>query len=139
MNANRAEKKRLPDLPMAPMIDCVFQLLIFFMVTTVFAVTPGLDIKLPEAEESEAPPQENLFIVIDKDGNMKLNHRTVQMESLQQEIENKRKQLDNTTVLVIQADEKTYHGIVVKVMDIAKKAGIEDLVIATEKPEEEKG
>ena len=68
-------KDERPDL--TPMIDVVFQLLIFFMVTAVFAITPGLDIKLPEAEESQAPDKENLFIVVDQDGNMKLNHKTI--------------------------------------------------------------
>ena len=70
----------MPDL--TPMIDVVFQLLIFFMVTAVFAITPGLDIKLPESEEPQAPEKENLFIVVDQDGNMKLNHKSVTFATL---------------------------------------------------------
>ena len=123
------------DLPLTPMIDIVFQLLIFFMVTAVFAITPGLDIKLPEAEESEAPEKENLFIVIDEQGAMKLNHKSVTYASLKRELMEKRKILDNTTMIVIQADEKVFHGQVVKVMDISKAAGIIDLVVATEPKE----
>ena len=123
------------DLPLTPMIDIVFQLLIFFMVTAVFAITPGLDIKLPEAEESENPEKENLFIVIDEQGAMKLNHKSVTYASLKRELMEKRKILDNTTMIVIQADEKVFHGQVVKVMDISKAAGIIDLVVATEPKE----
>jgi biopolymer transport protein ExbD len=119
-------------LNLTPLIDVVFQLLIFFMVTAVFAITPGLDIKLPEAEESEAPEKENLFVVVDEDGNMKLNHKTVTFVNLKNELTKKRRELDNTTVLIIQGDEMSFHGQVVKVMDVARQVGIIDLVIATE-------
>ena len=126
------KKAESVDLPLTPMIDIVFQLLIFFMVTAVFAITPGLDIKLPEAEESEAPEKENLFIVIDEQGAMKLNHKSVTYANLKRELMEKRKILDNTTMIVIQADEKVFHGQVVKVMDISKAAGIIAIVVATE-------
>lgn len=52
------------DINLTPMIDCVFQLLIFFMVTTVFAVQSGLKVDLPTAASSDAPPEKDLTIVI---------------------------------------------------------------------------
>jgi biopolymer transport protein ExbD len=109
------------------------------MVTAVFAITPGLDIKLPEAEESENPEKENLFVVIDEQGMMKLNHKSVTFATLKREIMEKRKILDNTTMIVIQADEKAFHGVVVKVMDISKSAGIIDIVVATEPKDRRRG
>lgn len=137
MNNRRQKEEAVQAIPMTPLIDCVFLLLIFFMVAAVFSVTPGLDVKLPEAEMATTPEQQNLFIVIDKDGNMKLNHRTVTINNLKQMIEENRRKLDMTTTLIIQADKRTFHGVVVKVMDLAKKAGIVDNVIATEPTEEE--
>ena len=119
-----------PDL--TPMIDIVFQLLIFFMVTAVFAVTPGLDIKLPEAEEAQAPEKENLFIVVDQDGNMKLNHQTVTFANLKDKLQEKRQLLDNTTMIIIQGDERATHGQIVQIMDIARQVGVVDQIIATE-------
>ena len=124
----RVEEK--PDL--TPMIDVVFQLLIFFMVTAVFAITPGLDIKLPEAEEAQAPEKENLFIVVDQDGNMKLNHQSVTFANLKDKLQEKRNLLDNTTLIIIQGDERATHGQIVQIMDIARQVGIIDQVIATE-------
>lgn len=126
----RGTKDEKPDL--TPMIDVVFQLLIFFMVTAVFAITPGLDIKLPEAEESQAPEKENLFIVVDQDGNMKLNHKSVTFANLKEELQAKRTLLDNTTLIIIQGDERATHGQIVQIMDIARQVGIVDQVIATE-------
>ena len=129
----KREKKGLGESPdLTPMIDIVFQLLIFFMVTAVFAVTPGLDIKLPEAEEAQAPEKENLFIVVDQDGNMKLNHQTVTFSNLKNKLQEKRQLLDNTTMIIIQGDERATHGQIVQIMDIARQVGIVDQIIATE-------
>ena len=125
-------RKDEPTLELTPMIDVVFQLLIFFMVTAVFAITPGLDIKLPEAEEAQAPEKENLFIVVDQDGNMKLNHKSVTFASLREELQTKRELLDNTTMIIIQGDERSTHGQIVQIMDIARQVGCVDQVIATE-------
>ena len=106
--ADRVEKKELTMPDLTPMIDVVFQLLIFFMVTAVFAITPGLDIKLPESEEAQAPEKENLFIVVDQDGNMKLNHKSVTFATLKEELQAKRQLLDNTTMIIIQGDERCH-------------------------------
>ena len=126
-------KDKVPPRPdLTPMIDVVFQLLIFFMVTAVFAITPGLDIKLPEAEEAQAPEKENLFIVVDQDGNMKLNHKSVTFANLKEELQAKRSLLDNTTLIIIQGDERATHGQIVQIMDIARAVGITEQVIATE-------
>ena len=130
--ADKHEKKELQMPDLTPMIDVVFQLLIFFMVTAVFAITPGLDIKLPEAEEAQAPEKENLFIVVDQDGNMKLNHKSVTFATLKEELQAKRRLLDNPTMIIIQGDERSTHGQVVQIMDIARQVGVVDQVIATE-------
>jgi biopolymer transport protein ExbD len=132
MATNRQEKKDLAMPDLTPMIDVVFQLLIFFMVTAVFAITPGLDIKLPEAEEAQAPEKENLFIVVDQDGNMKLNHKSVTFATLKEDLQVKRRILDNTTMIIIQGDERSTHGQIVQIMDIARQVGVIDQVIATE-------
>ncbi len=133
MAYQREQKRKAGESPdLTPMIDVVFQLLIFFMVTAVFAITPGLDIKLPEAETAQAPDKENLFIVVDQDGNMKLNHKTVTFANLKDELQEKRTILDNTTMIIIQGDERATHGQIVQIMDIARQVGIVDQVIATE-------
>ena len=130
--AQRKQKSIAFSLDLTPMIDVVFQLLIFFMVTAVFAITPGLDIKLPEAEEAQAPEKENLFIVVDQDGNMKLNHQSVTFANLKEKLEEKRQLLDNTTMIIIQGDERSTHGQIVQIMDIARQVGVVDQIIATE-------
>ena len=61
-----------------------------------------------------------------------MNQKPVTFANLKEEIAEQRALFDNTTMLIIQADEKAFRGQVVKVMDIAKEAGIIDLVVATE-------
>ena len=132
MAREKTKIKEAEQLDLTPMIDVVFQLLIFFMVTAVFAITPGLDIKLPEAETAQAPDKENPFIVVDQDGNMKLNHKRVTFANLKDELVSKRAILDNTTAIIIQGDERATHGQIVNIMDIAREVGLLDQVIATE-------
>lgn len=130
--ARKRTRSRSFNLDLTPMIDVVFQLLIFFMVTAVFSLTPGLDIKLPEAEQARAPEKENLFIVVDQDGHMKLNHQSVTFANLKEKLREKRQILDNTTMIIIQGDERSTHGQIVQIMDIARQVGLVDQVIATE-------
>lgn len=121
-------------MDMTPMIDCVFQLLIFFMVTTVFAVQSGLKVDLPTASTSDAPPEKDLSIVISDKGEMDLNGTRVTMDNLEEQLR-QQKDIFGSKVLIIKADKKALHGVVVDVMDAAKVVGIEQLAIATDEEE----
>ena len=127
-------KSHLEDSPMnmTPLIDCVFLLLIFFMVTAVFSTAPGLKVDLPKAAESDMPPEKDLNITITKTGEMDLNGEPVTMEQLEQRLR-EAKELYRSKVLIIKADKNCLHGIVVDVMDAAKGVGIDDLAIATDR------
>lgn len=126
------------SMDMTPMIDCVFQLLIFFMVTTVFAVQSGLKVDLPTASTSDAPPEKDLSIVISEKGEMDLNGTRVTMDNLEEQLR-QQKEIFGSKVLIIKADKKAMHGIVVDVMDAAKVVGIEQLAIATDEEEKKPG
>ncbi len=121
-------------MDMTPMIDCVFQLLIFFMVTTVFAVQSGLKVDLPSSSTSDAPPEKDLSIVISDKGEMDLNGTRVTMDNLEEQLR-QQKEIFGSKVLIIKADKKSFHGVVVDVMDAAKVVGIEQLAIATDEEE----
>jgi biopolymer transport protein ExbD len=123
-------------LDITPLVDCVFLLLIFFMVTTVFSTTPGLRVDLPKAAESDMPPEKDLNIVISKEGELELNGIPVTMDDLERALQEARATY-RSKVLIIKADKMTYHGVVVDVMDAAKGVGIDELAIATEPEEEE--
>jgi len=136
-----AKKKNLMEelqIDMTPMIDCVFQLLIFFMVTTVFAVQSGLKVDLPQASTSDAPPEKDLSITISEKGEMDLNGTMVTIDNLEEQLRIQ-KDIFGSKVLIIKADNKSRHGVVVDVMDAAKIVGIEQLAIATDEKEKKPG
>jgi len=136
-----AKKKNVMEelqIDMTPMIDCVFQLLIFFMVTTVFAVQSGLKVDLPQASTSDAPPEKDLSITISEKGEMDLNGTMVTIDNLEEQLRIQ-KDIFGSKVLIIKADNKSRHGVVVDVMDAAKIVGIEQLAIATDEKEKKPG
>ncbi|NCS87212.1 MAG: hypothetical protein AUK34_01375 [Ignavibacteria bacterium CG2_30_36_16] len=136
-----AKKKNVLEelqIDMTPMIDCVFQLLIFFMVTTVFAVQSGLKVDLPQASTSDAPPEKDLSITISEKGEMDLNGTMVTIDNLEEQLRIQ-KDIFGSKVLIIKADNKSRHGVVVDVMDAAKIVGIEQLAIATDEKEKKPG
>lgn len=131
-----SSKLQETKLDLTPLVDCVFLLLIFFMVTTVFSTTPGLRVDLPKAAESDMPPEKDMNIVISKDGDLELNGVPITMDNLDRALQ-EAKETYRSRVLIIKADKKTYHEVVVDVMDAAKGVGIDELAIATELEEEE--
>ena len=122
-------------LQIAPLIDCVFLLLIFFFLTSTFKQQAGLDIKLPEAVTATEELKKDFTVYISKNGNLKLNSRNVTMSNLL-ELFKKRVKKNEQNTLIIEADKEASHGIVVAVMDIANISGIKKFLIASEVKEE---
>lgn len=117
-----------------PLIDVVFLLLIFFMITTTFAThAPGIEVELPKAAHADNRLQpKDIIIAINEAGEIVYEHKAVSLTELTALMESKFIEMPQGTVIV-QADQQVFHGLVVKVMDAAKSAGFEKLAIATQK------
>ena len=117
---------------MTPMVDCVFLLLIFFMISTSFIETPGLTIKLPESTKQTVTrePQE-IKIYLDKDGNLFHKEQPLSLEQFKTLLQQAGGAAAQTTFLLL-ADREARPGKVVQLMDLAQTAGIGKLAIATE-------
>lgn len=123
-------------LSIAPLIDIVFLLLIFFMVTSHFDVASGVRITLPKvAKRILNQEKKRITLVIDKSGQTYLEGKRMDMKSLQERI--KKLVKDKGIIQVIlQADKDVSHGKVVQIMDLAKTAGAHSIIIAARwKPE----
>ena len=123
-------KKVGTHLNIAPLIDVVFLLLIFFMLSSHFVTQPGIKITLPSATTAKPYPEEDIIISITKDNNLYLNEGEVTLDNLLDKLRIKIGKAEKKTV-IIKADEKIDLGLAVKVMDIAKQAEAEGLVIST--------
>ncbi len=112
------------------LIDVLFLLLIFFMVSSTFLEQPGIKLELPQAQSAVVVEQKDHTLFVDKEGKLFLNTDEVSTDDLEALL---RKALPEMTdgALVLKADQEVSHGIVVKLMDIAKKSGIKKLVIGT--------
>jgi len=121
-----------PYVDMTPMVDCVFLLLIFFMISTTFVETPGLTIKLPESTaQTIAREPKELKIYLDKSGQIFHQDRPVTLEQFKVLLRQPGTAAGQTTFLLL-ADREARHGRVVMLMDVAQEAGFGKLAIATE-------
>lgn len=123
-------------LSIAPLIDIVFLLLIFFMVTSHFDVASGVRISLPKvAKRIFNQEKTRITLVIDKSGHTYLEGKRIDMKTLQERLRELVKDKGIFQV-ILQADKDVSHGKVVQIMDIAKTAGAHSIIIAARwKPE----
>ncbi len=122
-------KKRV-SINVTSLIDVMFILLIFFMVTSSFIEQPGMKLELPATKSRQVARVEKMVVYINGEGEMFLNDKPVKMETLAAEIKSLLPFAEQKT-LILKADKQAEHGLVVEVMDIAKQNGLEKLVIGT--------
>ena len=127
----RKEAEEDYSLQLTPLVDVIFLLLIFFMVSTAFIdFTRRLDIQLPEAKAAQVVEKVKSFVIemgIDK--KIHLNGKLVTMESLEARIKSEMKTAARGSA-IIKADKRLPYGNVVKVLGIVKDAKIRDIGIA---------
>ena len=118
--------------PVTSLIDIVFLLLIYFLLTTNFMVDEGIKIKLPKANATSPQTQKEITIVVDKQGKAFLENQEVPLNELFTVLK-ERLQGKQDGLVVIKADRAIILNKAVRVMDVAKAAGAGRLVLATEK------
>ncbi len=125
------KKRRKIIINITSLIDVLFLLLIFFMISSTFVEQPGMKLELPESKSSTTEKIKELILEINADQSLTLNQEPVTLENLEQEFKDLLPSLEEKS-LVLKADKSVPHGTVVKVMDLAKLSGIEKLIIATQ-------
>jgi len=127
----RKPHKRSLILNVTSLIDVLFLLLIFFMISTTFLSTPAIKLELPKAQNADVVRQKPLTVYIDATGDMFLNDEPVDFPLLEAALKNKLQESEDKAV-VLKADSRVSHGLVVHVMDVVKGAGARRLVVSTE-------
>ncbi|TLU64864.1 biopolymer transporter ExbD [Thalassotalea litorea] len=129
MGRKRTREEDEAAIDMTPMLDIVFIMLIFFIVTTSFVKEAGIDVQKPKAANVSKKPSANIFIAVRENGEIWMDKRVVDVERVSANIE-KLLAEQPTDIVIIQADKGARHGVVVKVMDAIKDAGIDKISIA---------
>ena len=118
------------EIQMTPLIDMVFILLIFFVVTTSFVSETGLNIQRPQSSSSETLPHENIPVAIGADGRITVDGRRVGLLSIRSFLQ-KRLRMQPGLAVVLVADKAVSVDRVVRVMDEVRAAGISEVALAT--------
>lgn len=130
----KRRERRAPQLDMAPMIDCVFLLNIFFMLSTTFTPMPGIRVKLPPPGRPTSEKPKGLIMRIEeptpgeKAGVMVLNDEIVTSENAYARFMNATP--EEKDMLIIQSGRSVLHDQIVHIMDLARRAGIEKIGFA---------
>jgi biopolymer transport protein ExbD len=122
------------EINMAPLIDMVFLLLIFFMVTTSFVKETGIDVQQPTASTAELKNRGNILIGVTEDGRIFFEKQQVNINSVRGHMERALGENPEGAVVIV-ADQRSDTGVIVRVMDRCRLAGVRRLSIAAKKPE----
>jgi len=131
LNQMLQDQDEKEEIDMTPMLDVVFILLIFFIVTASFVKEAGIDVNRPEAATAVKKERANILVAISDKGDVWINKRKVDIRSVQANIERLKAENPQGTV-VIQADKKSTTDTLIKVMDSARAAGVYDVSIAAQ-------
>jgi biopolymer transport protein ExbD len=131
MRKKRQRETEDSEVNMTPMLDVVFIMLIFFIVTASFVKESGLDVNRPDAATAEKKERGNILIAISETGQIWVDKRQVDPRALRANIE--RLHAENPQgAVVIQADEESKTKLLVLVMDAARLAGVDNVSLAAE-------
>ncbi|MFQ5779304.1 MAG: ExbD/TolR family protein [Nitrospiria bacterium] len=129
------QRGRSTDINLTPLIDMVFILLIFFIVTTSFVKEAGIDVIRPTAYSAERKERGNILIAISDSGEIWMDKRRIGIETVRANVERMRAENPEGAVIVL-ADEGSETGLLVRVIDQARLAGVSNVSIATQEGRE---
>ncbi len=121
------------ELDLTPMLDVVFIMLIFFIVTTSFVKAAGIDINTPIAESTEQKENTTIMVAINSDGEVWIDKRQVEVRTVRSIISRMHQENPEGAVM-IQSDKQATTEVLLSVMDQIRLAGISNIAVAAAKP-----
>ena len=132
MNFNKRINIEDSLMDLTPIVDVVFNLLIFFALSLNFSqVVSSINIKLPKAKSSEVVTEKQVVVTIERNNKVYINDQALYLD----QIPNYLDKINKDNVVVVKADKEIDHGFVVQIMDLIKRSGFKKLGIAVTKQE----
>jgi len=126
------DERLITDINVTPLVDIMLVLLIVFMVTASFIVSPSMKVELPSgAGKAQADRQPDVVVVVNRSGEIEIGQQKLSLEQMVAALRREHRGKPTARLLVV-ADRKAYHGTVVRVMDAARSIGFERLGVAVE-------
>lgn len=119
------------EINMTPMLDVVFIMLIFFIVTTSFVKESGVSVNRPTAASAKVVQKGNIIVAIKPDGEIWIDKRAIDLRAVKANIQRLFAQNPQSSVVIV-SDKEAKTGILVKVMDQIRQAGVQNVSIAAE-------
>ena len=129
----RRGKPEEAEINLTPMLDIVFIMLIFFIVTSSFVKEAGIEVLKPRATTGQPKKLANIMIAVDPKGQIWIQQRRVDIRAVRANIERLHAENPQGSI-VIQADRNSQSGTVIEIMEAARQAGVQNVAIATEEP-----
>ena len=127
------------NVELIPLIDVVFQLVVFFMVSTTFILTPGISLVLPKSETSEPVVMSKLIVTVVSRNELYLNKEQYDVEGLDQRLgaitEEERSEIKT---VVVEGDENVSYSLMIQVLDVLRRNGFTGINLRTKETEEPK-
>ncbi|WP_448382137.1 ExbD/TolR family protein [Desulfosoma sp.] len=134
ISATRRRNRTAAELNMAPLIDMVFLLLIFFLVNTSFVKETGIDVSRPTAATAAVKPNAMILIAVDRANRIFMDRREIDLRAVRANVE--RALAENPEGAVVVADKESSTGVAVQVMDACRLAGASTVSLAAGLPEQ---
>ncbi|MFO7762628.1 MAG: biopolymer transporter ExbD [Wenzhouxiangellaceae bacterium] len=129
--ARRHATQDEPEINITPMLDIVFIMLIFFIVTTTFIKETGVTVEKPDALTAESRPQGNILVGVDSDNQIWMNGNQIELSDVRTLVQRSRAENPEGSVILI-ADQEARQGTLVDVMDQVQAAGVRRMAISAE-------
>jgi len=121
--------REAPSINMAPLVDVIFLLVIFFAVSTTFLDNAGLRLELPSSSSTASQEPKEITVVLAQDGTLSFEEEIVDREQLAERLTRALQQSERK-IVVLRADTASTHGEVVQIMDLIRSSGAEALTVA---------
>jgi biopolymer transport protein ExbD len=132
MNFNKRINIEDSLMDLTPIVDVVFNLLIFFALSLNFSqVVSSINIKLPKAKSSEVVTEKQVVVSIERNNKVYINDQALYLDQIPKYLD----KINKDNVVVVKADKEIDHGFVVQIMDLIKRSGFKKLGIAVTKQE----
>ena len=121
----KRRKSLLTPVDLTPMIDVVFQLILFFLVSTTFAVLPAISVKLPDSETAVSEEVSSITVTVTAGQKIYFNDREVSLKTLDKALSkyDTAGKTKEEIPVTIEADEKVPNGVIVIIFDVLRKNG----------------
>lgn len=133
MKVNRKRYHKTVGIDLSPMLDVIFQLILFFLVSTTFATLPGIKLNLPVSTTSQGTDASGITITVDENENIYFNDKNILLENLGENLlllDTGKIEKENYPV-TLSADSKVTSGTIVKIFDELRKVGFSSVSLRT--------